>query len=179
MNAKQSYYIMIMLVFVFVGCSVVSQQAQQEALPQIPFPELVENAKQYTGETVIAGGYVVDVQNKKDRTVVTVVQAPLGVRQEPKSKDQSQGRLILVYPGFLDPQVYTENRKITVAGKLLGSSQTEADDKPFPYLRIQVSEIHLWPVERLRYVDPYWDYGWWPYYYHPYPFWWRHPYYWD
>jgi outer membrane lipoprotein len=138
----------------------------------------VKNAKQYIGETVIVGGHVVEVQNKNDQTLITAVQAPLGVRQEPKPKDQSQGRLILVYPGFLDPKVYTEHRKITVAGKLLGSSQIETDDKPFPYLRVKVSEIHLWSVARPRYVDPYWNYGWWPYY-HPYPFWWRHPYYWD
>jgi outer membrane lipoprotein len=161
------------------GCSVVSKQTRQEALPQMPFLELVNQARNYIGETVILGGYVVQVTNHADRSEIIAVQAPLGTGQEPKSKDRSQGRLILDYAGFIDPQVYTQDRKLTVAGKLLGSSQTETGDKPFPYLHLQVSEIHLWAVEKPRYYDPYWDYWMWHPYYYPYPFWWRHPYYWD
>jgi len=181
MKTIQPYCIVAVLAFWLMGCAVVSEQAQQEALPQMPFPKLVDNAEQNIGQTVIMGGYIVDVENRRDRTIITAVQAPLGVGQEPKSKDRSQGRLILIYPSFLDPQVYTEGRKITVAGKLLGSSQTEKEGKPFPYLRVEVSEIHLWPVQAPRYVDPYyWDPWWWgPYpYSYLHPFGWRHPYYW-
>jgi len=140
----------------------------------MPLDTLIAEAGRHIGETVILGGYVLEVVNEKKVTRLTCLASPLGTGQEPKSKDLSQGRLLLVYNGFLDPEVYSKDRKITVAGTLLGSSATEAQTHPFPYLRLQVETIHLWPVEKPIPRDPYyWDP--WPYYS---PWGWRHPYWW-
>ena len=159
------------------ACSVMSQTVEKEALPEIPFPELIAHADKHLNQTVILGGFVLEVSNASDHSRMVVVQAPLGINREPHSKDQSQGRFILEYPGFLDPEVYAKDRKITAAGPLLGSSATDARPEPFPYVRLRVTEIHLWPEEKPIPYDPYyyWD-PWWgapyPYYY---PYWgWRH-----
>jgi len=164
-----------------VACSVMSQTVEEEALPEIPFPELIAHADNHLNQTVILGGYVLEVSNQSDHSRMVVVQAPLGMGREPQSKDQSQGRLILEYAGFLDPQIYAKDRKITVAGPLLGSSATDARPEPFPYVRLRVTEIHLWPEAQPIPYDPfYWD-PWWGYpypypYYYPYWGWRHHPY---
>ncbi len=161
----------MVLVAVATGCSVMTPAVQDDALPPLPYLELVRQAGEYKNQTVILGGYVISVENQKAHTRMEVVQAPLGVGQKPKSKDLSEGRLVLIYEGFLDPEVYTKDRQITVGGQLLGSSATESDPS-YPYLRVQVRDIHLWPVEKPFPPNPHWnDYG--------YPFhypWWHHRY---
>lgn len=156
------------------SCAVMPADATKEALPDIQFSTLIQQAAQYIGKTVILGGYVVRVQNLKDLTRIVAVEAPLGLGQEPKSKDYSQGRLIILFDGFIDPEVYGKDRKITVAGTLLGSSATEAQKEPFPYVRIRMRHIHLWPVKNPVQQDPYRDY--WGYPPFPYPWGWRYPY---
>lgn len=155
------------------GCTVISQQVQDKALPPVSFEELIADVDQYKGQTVILGGYVVSVENQKSQTRIVALQTPLGLGQRPKSKDLSRGRLILISKGFLDPEVYTKDRQITVGGKVLNSSANDPQ-AAYPYLEIQVEEIHLWSVEKPVAPYPYWyDDFWYPY---PYPGWYRYPY---
>jgi outer membrane lipoprotein len=161
----------LLAIVLITGCTVISQEVQDKALPPVPFSELIAAVDQYKGQTVILGGYIVSVENLKDQTRIVAVQTTLGVGQKPNSKDLSQGRLILIYKGFLDPEVYTKDRQITVGGRVLDSSANDPKS-PFPYLEIELEDIHLWPVEKLVAPYRYWDDDYW----YPYPWWWRHPY---
>ena len=164
--------LVMILAWLLMSCTVMPHNLQKEALPDTPFAELIRNTNAYIGQITIQGGYVVSVSNHAKQTQLIAIQAPLGFGQEPKSKDLSQGRLILDYDGFIDPEVYSKDRKITVAGVILGSSTSEANNaEPFPYVRLEVKKLHLWakeqPVDR---GPPYWSY--------PYPpsWGWRYPY---
>ena len=149
----------------------VSQEVKDEALPPIPLPVLISDVQKYMGDTVIVGGHVVSVENKAEHTEIVAVQSPLGAGQKPKTKDLSQGRLVMIYKGFIDPEVYTKDREITIGGKIIGSS-AQVDKPSYPYLKLEVRDIHLWTAEAPR--DPYWDDYYYPYYY---PWWWhRHHY---
>jgi outer membrane lipoprotein len=155
------------------GCAVMSQEIQDKALQDLSFPELIAGVDRYQGQTVIVGGYLVSVENLKDQSRMMAVQTTLGFGQEPESKDLSKGRLILVYQGFLDPEVYTKDRRITVGGRILDSSARDPKAS-FPYLKIAVEEIHLWPVKKPAAVYPYWYDDFW----YPYPWGWWHRQYW-
>lgn len=179
----QKFYISACLGAVFlVACSIMPRSIEKTALPQMPLPTLIQRSEKFHGQTVILGGYVLEMKNLAHQTRITAVQAPLDFGQMPKNKDLSEGRLILIYDGFLDPEVYRKDRKITVAGQLTGSSATQSSDTPYPYVQLHVTHIHLWPVEKPVVRDPYWDYwgpwGWGPPLRpYPYPWGWRHPYY--
>ena len=83
----------------------------------------------------------------------------MGSGQHLKPKNLSKGRLILIYSGFIDPEVYTKDRQITVSGHILDG----AGDDPqvlFPYLRIQAENIHLWPEEKPLPPDSFWEDAW-------------------
>ena len=163
------------ILFGAIACSVMPPEISRKAMPEVPFAELIRDAGRYKGETAVLGGYIVEVANLADRSRIIAVQAPLGTAQEPKTKDLSQGRLVIISRDFIDPEVYQKERKITIAGKVMASSQTEKGRYPFPYLRVDLIHIHLWPVEKPVPYDPYLD-PWGPYPY--YPFGWRHPYWW-
>jgi outer membrane lipoprotein len=169
------HWIVCLALIVWVsGCAVMTREIQEKALQGLPFTELIAGVDQYRGETVIVGGYIVSVENLKDGSRVVAVQTALGLGQEPESKDLSKGRLILVYKGFLDPEVYTKDRRITVGGRILDSSAHDPKAS-FPYLKVSVEEIHLWPVRKPAAAYPFWYDDYW----YPYPWGrWRHPYWW-
>jgi outer membrane lipoprotein len=143
----------------------------REAAPQRPFGEMVQQSEKFIGRTVILGGYVVSVENQKSGTKIEVVQAPLGVGQQPKAKDLSKGRLIVEHEGFLDPEIYTKDRVITVGGIMSGSSKTDQSQLPYPYIRIRAQKLHLWRVVKTQPVDPFWYHDCYPYHH---SLWWRH-----
>jgi outer membrane lipoprotein len=160
------------------GCALAPVVPQEGALPSMPLTDLISNVDAYVGQTVVAGGHVLEVANQQDQTRILAVQVPLGAGQRLKSKDLSEGRLVLIYDGFIDPEVYEKNREITVRGEILGGA---ADDPeaPYPYLRIHLQNIYLWPEKKLSDPTPCPGHGllhpWfryypnYPYYVYPYP----------
>jgi outer membrane lipoprotein len=158
----------VLLPFFITSCAVISQQIRDESIGPVPFKTLIQNADQYKGKTVILGGYILETQNLTDKSIVKVLEAPLGLGETPKSKDVSQGRFIIIKKGFLDPEIYQKDRKITVAGTISGITIEKVNNFAQPYLEIESREIYLWPKDEYYYVQPYYE----PWYY-PYPYFWR------
>lgn len=174
----------ITLVLFSASCSVISSRLREQALPDRPLPELLQNAEQYRGRTVILGGYIIETLNKPDQTLIKVLQTPLSFGDEPGEKDDSQGRFIVVHEGFLDPEVYKKDRIITVAGTIMGLESEDIGMCPYACLKIKSLQIHLWREYDYRYpyYSPYYYDD--PYYYYPsrryYPYPYRRddPYFW-
>jgi outer membrane lipoprotein len=175
MNILKTALLIMLIVFFAGSCSVVSQQVRTEAIPPVHFQILLQEADKYIGDTVTLGGYILEIKNFADESIVKVLQAPLGFREEPKSKDHSEGRFIVSKKGFLDPEVYSKDRKITVAGTIVGTVVEKIDGSLYKYLKIESREIYLWPEYRYYDHTPYYD----PWYYpHPFYRYHHHPYYW-
>jgi outer membrane lipoprotein len=175
---KRLHFFIFLSAGILCACSSVISKSISEQAVDLSFLELVDQGERSVGATVIVGGYVLNVENLKDYSRLEAVQAPLSYEQKPKTKDLSQGRLIIDYPGFLDPEVYARDRKITVGGSIVGSSTTEQSDKPYPYLHVRTDNVHLWAVELPPcQSDPWCDDYWGPFFpWYPYPPYWHHPY---
>jgi outer membrane lipoprotein len=135
----------------------------------MPFRTLVQNAGEYTGQTVILGGTIIGTENRAEETLITVLQAPLAPMDYPADKDKSEGRFIVRHKGFLDPEVYRKDRLITVAGTISGFRTEQIGSCPYECLTIDSKEIYLWPEENRNYYmydDPFMWYG--DPFYHPF-----------
>ena len=142
---RLKFAIITSMLFITASCSVISSQVRKEAEPPVAFETLMKEANAYVGRTVIIGGYILATENLADKTIILSLQAPLGFRNEPKSRDKSQGRFIVVHKEFLDPAVYRKDRKITVAGYIVGLTTEDDERCPNTCLNIESREIHLWP----------------------------------
>jgi len=151
-----------------VACTVISRQVRSEAESPVPFRKLIEDADQYNGRMVILGGYILETKNLASETILKVLQVPFRVGEEPDSRDLSQGRFIVYYKGFLDPEVYGKDRAITVAGRVMGSAIEKIGEERIQYLKIENSEIYLWP--EYDNLPPYYHRRSYPYYRHGYPY---------
>ena len=147
------------MLFFTASCSVISSQVRKEAEPPVAFETLIKEADAYIGRTVIVGGYILSTEKLADKSIILTLQAPLGFRNEPKSRDKSQGRFIVLHKDFLDPEVYGKNRKITVAGYVVRLTTEDDERCPNTCLNIESREIHLWPKyyyqgKKYHYGDP-------------------------
>ena len=170
---------------VLSSCAVMSSQIRTEAKPSIPFRELLGKPNAYIGRTVILGGYILETTNIPNETLISVLQAPLSYSEEPKSKDDSEGRFIVVHQGFLDPEIYKKDRRLTVGGTFVGTVTKDVEKSPQTYVKIESRQIYLWPEYKYEYsVPPYWGYPYYfgspifPYPFYPYPYWSPYGFYW-
>ncbi len=175
---------LIMLLMFSVSCSRISRPMRDEAMPPVPFKTLVQNVDQYIGETVILGGYIIATENKPEETIIRILQAPLSFEDAPQSRDKSEGRFVVIHQGFLDPEIYHKDRRITVAGKILGRQTEQIGNCPYEYLELESREIHIlteyeyrnyymyddpfyYPSSR-HFISPYRRYPFYGYPYYPY-----------
>ena len=173
MRAKVLAWLLISVLTAVSACSVVSHPVKKAATSGVPFPTLAAEAERYRDQTVVLGGYLLKTENLEIETLLTVLQAPLGIRDEPGSKDRSQGRFQVRWNGFLDPEVYKKGRRVTVAGRVVGSRMRRVGSRSVSYLQLTGIEIHLWKNHQSAYGAPFY-----PYYYDPWPwygsFYWGH-----
>jgi outer membrane lipoprotein len=151
--------------------SIPSREFQQEVGPPIAFQELLENGEAYKGRKVILGGHILETKNEPQAALISVLQAPLDSRNMPKAQDLSEGRFLVRVQEFMDPEIYSKGRKLTVGGTVSEVLEQPLGNRLYKYPVIEAVEFHLWPKER-RYVRPYepiYPYFW----YHP---WHRYPY---
>lgn len=147
------FLLLIVAIMLTVSCasSIFSQYASQIKEP-ISLTQAKANPARYRGEMVIWGGKIVKVTNRQDGTYFEILQFPLSYDARPKEGDQSEGRFVAVYAGFLDPAIYRENRLITVAGRLHGVEVISIGEVKHSVPLVRAEKVHLW--EEARLVSP-------------------------
>jgi outer membrane lipoprotein len=139
------YVLLYLLLGGFTACApAISKKVREEAGEPVPFEALLKQIDDYKGRVVIVGGYI----------------------------DLSEGRFMVSSNEFLDPVVYSKERRITVGGKVIGSQERELGNLTYVYPVIEAMEIHLWSKEG-EYIGPYYPY-YDPWYRRPYRY--RYPY---
>ncbi len=126
--------------------AVVSKTLLKEA-QMIPFRELSSEPEKFRGKTVILGGIILDLKVEKEKTILEVLQVPASAYERPKDMEKSEGRFIVEYPSFLDPEVYKKGKAITVGGVIKEKEIGKIGERELVYPLIEGKEIYLWPPE--------------------------------
>ncbi len=165
------YARMMLLLLSIAGCApVISKQIREQVRPDITFADVLNDPDRYKGQMLILSGDVIETENTKEGTLLKILQRPAGFRGKPKDVDETGGRFLALDSRYLDANVFTKGRNVTVAGEVQGKRVLPLGGIEYAYPLISVKEIYLWPVERNYYYPPY------PYYY-PYYYdgwWWPH-----
>lgn len=153
----------------FSACSS-SIPPQIREIPQ-DNPQLAEaqqHSNELIGQAVRWGGDIRRIENRQDHSRLEIIAFPLGSDGRPLETDQTQGRFIADISHFLEPEVYTEGRQITIFGRLQGTESHAIGDFAYLYPVIKVEHYYLWPIKQnMDYRDD-WRYDPWPYpYYYP------------
>jgi outer membrane lipoprotein len=161
----------VLLIILVQGCLPISKQLRAQADRTLTFHQVFQNPEAYKGKIVIWGGDVVETINQKDgTTLIVVLQRPLDWQEEPEF-NRSEGRFIILVPGYVDPYVFRRGRRITVAGEIQGRKVMRLGELEYPYPLLLSKQLYLWG-EYYYYPYPYYPWG----YYGYYGLWWRYPY---
>jgi len=151
--------------FSLTGCApVISKQLREQVAKELTLSVVAKDPEAYKGKTVLWSGVIISSVNLKEGTMIEVLQKPADMQGKPKDVDESEGRFLALYPGYLDVAIYNGGRKVTVAGEVEGKKIQRLGEIDYTYPLISAKEIHLWPVakkDRIYYPCPYWHYPWW------------------
>jgi outer membrane lipoprotein len=146
--SRAAFALVTFLLLLCAACApTISRQFRNEAATSPSFQDLVAHPEEYQGRVVILGGYIIELQNEPGGSVVTLLQAPLGIENKPKSRDLSEGRFVVTTDRFLDPEVYVQDRQLTVGGRISGVREQSVRGMTYRYPVIKAQEIHLWPKD--------------------------------
>ncbi|MCC5856611.1 MAG: Slp family lipoprotein [Ectothiorhodospiraceae bacterium] len=117
--------------------------------------ELVARAASATaegarGERVIWGGRIIQTEPEDRETRMEVLAYPLQRNQKPDTTEGSQGRFLVVHPGYLEPADYAPDRLITVTGELDQPRKGRIGEAEYRYPVVHAEALHLWPREPQR-----------------------------
>lgn len=130
--------------------------------------QVIKDGTANVGQTVRWGGSITSVSNKKDKTWLEIVAKELESNGRPIKGDHSQGRFIARVNQFLDPEIYSKGRLVTVVGELVEKEAGKIGEQPYDFPVVIANTTWLWmeyQKPRHVYPSPYWPYG-------PYdPFW--------
>jgi len=145
------------------GCAYpISRQLRQEARKDLTFPMVLKDPTAYAGAIVLWGGYIIQTVTLAGGSEIMVLQTPLDYLDMPEEPISSQGRFIAKSANFLDPEIYKNGRKITLAGGIMGKESRPLDQSQYTYPVVAIKELYLWQKTK-PYVYPYpyndWYYG--------------------
>lgn len=120
----------------------------------------------YVLQPVRWGGVIIDIENRQDSSRLTVVAYPLRKNGEPQVSKNSIGRFVANFNLFLEPQVYSRDRVITLTGEFIKRETIKVGEFPYNYPVIEVKQFFLWQVKEpadilyqpLRHEPYYWPY---------------------
>lgn len=154
-NPFSSFSGIMILWISMAGCApVISKQVREQVRPDITFTEVLNDPEQYKGQMILLSGMVLKTENTKEGTLVQVLQRPSGFRGKPKDVDETGGRFLALDSRYLDVNVFSEGRAVTLAGEIQGKRTLPLDKTEYTYPLISVKELYLWPDTR-RFNDPY------------------------
>jgi outer membrane lipoprotein len=130
--------------FSIVGCAqVISKQLREQVAKELTLSVVFKDPEVYKGKNVLWSGVIISSVNLKEGTIIEVVQKPADRRGKPKDVDESEGRFLALYPGYLDVAIYNGGRKVTVAGEVQGKRIQRLGEIDYTYPLISAKEIHL------------------------------------
>lgn len=107
--------------------------------------DVQQQSENFRGAEIIWGGRIVAVENREETTEVEVVAYPLDRDQQPSPEEPTQGRFLIVLPGFVEPYDYPAGRHLTVHGVLSGTQTGRVQEHDYVYPLVRAKAVHVWP----------------------------------
>lgn len=111
---------LILLLFASGCAPIISKELRKQVVREITFKQIIRDPEAYRGRVVLWGGVIIGARNLKEGTLIEILQKPVDTSGRPKDVDDSDGRFLALYDGYLDVAIYSRGREVTVAGEIKG-----------------------------------------------------------
>lgn len=107
------------------------------------FKEIQADPEQYEGEFVILGGKIISTENFKEGSEIVVLHYPTDQANRPSKEKESGGRFLVRSDSFIDPEIYSPGKLISVAGAITGSESRTIGAFPYEHPVIE-GDMWVW-----------------------------------
>ena len=143
--ARFTAIVMLLLAAALSACApIVSENVRRQADSDLTFKEVLADPEKYKGRMVIFSGTILESVNTREGTVFKVLQSRADIWGRPYEYDTSEGRFMAKDPEFRDAAIYAPGRRVTVAGRVVGSETKPLGLTEYKYPLLEVVELHLW-----------------------------------
>jgi len=147
--------LMVLIAQVCLACGPQIYLTWEEKLDQgLTFAEIIRQPQRHAGKMVYLGGAIVSTQNTEVGTQIEVQHLPLDRNMEPTATGKSEGRFLIMYPYFLNPQLYTSGKHIVVVGEIIGQKVLPLGETEYTYPVLSAKEVQLLEPSRLELEPP-------------------------
>ncbi len=163
----------------FACAPVLNRTYLKEGDREVSFNGLRQNSGAYKGKLYVFGGVIVQTRLTAEGSQIEALEVPVDRYGHFEDEGLSQGRFLAIMPaeeGMLDPEVYKQGRRITVAAEFTDLRKARVDEMEYVYPVFLIRQIYLWPRERTYYPAYYYDPWFYPYPYYYWDPWWSYPY---
>ncbi len=172
-NMKQGLFL-IVLTFLSACASNLPVEIKMPIEDSPLLLDVLQKPEVYQDEQIRWGGSIASIKNKESETWVEIVSRTLDSSGRPIKDDNTSGRFIAKVKQFLDSEIYSKGRLITIYGELAGSQNGKIGDQSYVYPLVNSKTAYLWaeyreppqnlyphsPYYRRGYYDPFWDPHW-------------------
>ncbi len=164
----------------FSCAPVLDRSLMREGDTSVSFRALRANPEEFKSRLYIFGGVIVRTRLTAEGSQIEALHVPVDSQGYFSDQGQSEGRFLALLPSnetILDPEVYQQGRRVTLAGRFIGLRKERIEEMEYVYPVFHIEQIYLWQRETYYYPGYYYDPWFYPYpYYYWYP-WWGYPYY--
>lgn len=121
----------------------VSQAIEDEQLAEL---ETIESSQAIDSKQLVRwGGTIASVTNRPDgSTLLEIVSRPLYRDGRPIHDDRSDGRFLALVDTFLDPEIVSAGRDMTVLGNLTGKVSGTVGESIYLFPIVNVDDYRFW-----------------------------------
>ncbi len=139
------------------GCTyAISSDVLRQADRSVTFKELQADPDVQGGKTVILGGTIVSIVNRKEGTLIEIAEKALDYWGKPIRTKKSGGHFQVLSARPLDTMLYAPGRDVTVAGEVVIPENRPPADRESPLVFLRARELKIWPRERLGWDQSPW-----------------------
>ena len=145
----------LLVMILLTACSATKPSIYAKPNNDISYQQVHQSIDTYQGQTVRWGGIIAQVANYENFSELTIVQFPLTRHGIPITTRESAGRFVVRSDQFLDPIIYSPEKRVTFVGTVESSQMQKVDQKMLSLPVILPEESHVWPQQDPESSRPY------------------------
>jgi outer membrane lipoprotein len=138
-------FLIVLLMLTLTACAATKPTIHAKSNQELSYEQVVGNLDTYQQQTVRWGGIIAEVANYENFSELTIVQFPLTRYGVPITSEKSAGRFIVRSDDFLDPIIYSPEKRVTFLGTVQSLQLQKVDQKMLSLPLITLDESHVWP----------------------------------
>ena len=137
-------FLVLILTSVLLSCASTPSFDVSDVDRALTPADVIDKPELKLGKIALWGGTILGLKNLKESTQIEMLAYPLDSSHRPRLEEKTLGRFIIQHQGYLEPEVFTQGKQLSVVGEVGQSVTGKIGDSDYTYPLIHSRNIRLW-----------------------------------